>query len=324
MLNAILDGTRAARRSLGLVVTVWAVNLMLAAALALPLMASLEGGLAHKDAAGNMLYGFDYSWWSRWSEDQSGWAAAFRPEIFGIGFAFRNVELLLRGELPARLLAAGVSESTLDPVIGLLGLLYLLVQTFLLGGILGVYRSQQGAWTARGLLHGSGFYFGRLLRIAAIALACDLLLLHLNVHLARWADGRALEAVSETSAMALAIGRHALLLLALLLVSLVSSYAKVIVVLEERRSSLLAFLSAVAFCLANARRVLGHYLAMLLMMALMMAAWAAMDGRLETTGYKTQLVAFALMQAFVVGRVFLRLSLLAGQASLYRRHAAES
>jgi hypothetical protein len=146
--------------------------------------------------------------------------------------------------------------------------------------------------------------------------------MHLNVHVARFVDGIATEAVSESTAMAWALSRHALLLVALLLVSLVSTYAKVIVVLEERRSALLALLSGLAFCVANPRRVLGHYLALLLAGILLLALWAALDGRLETTGYKSQLVALALMQGLVLGRIFLRLSLLAGQVALYRRDAA--
>jgi hypothetical protein len=322
MFQAIREGLSAARRSLGLVAVVWAVNLALAAALALPLSGLIERGLEKRESATRMLHGFDYAWWSRWSEEQPGWAAAFRPDIFGTGFAFRNLDALLRGQLPAGLLLPGSGEGGLDPVIAGLGLLYLLLQTFLLGGILGTFRSAQGSWTARGLLHGSSFYFGRFVRIAAIALACDALLLHLNVHLARYVDGLASEAVSESTAMAFSLGRHALLLVALLLVSLVSTYAKVIVVLEERRSAVLAVLSGLAFCVANARRVLSHYFALLLAGVLLLALWATVDGRLETTGYRSQIVALALMQSLVLGRVFLRLALLAGQVALYRRDAA--
>jgi hypothetical protein len=322
MVHAIRDGFSAVRRSLGLVAVVFGVNIALAAALAVPLSGLIQRGLEKRESAARMLHGFDYAWWSRWSEEQPGWAAAFRPDIFGSGFAFRDLDALLRGQLPAGLLLPGRGEGGLDPVIGALGLLYLLLQTFLLGGILGAFRSAQGSWTARGLLHGSSFYFGRFVRIAVIALACDALLLHLNVPFARFIDARATEAVSESTAIALSLGRHALLLAALLLVSLVSTYAKVVVVLEERRSAVLAVLSALAFCAGNARRVLSHYAAMLLAGLLLLGVWATLDGRLETTGYRSQLVALALMQALVLGRIALRLALLAGQVALYRRDAA--
>ena len=80
-----------------------------------------------------------------------------------------------------------------------------------------VFRAERGGWTMRGLLHGSGFYFGRLLRVALVALALAWLCFRLNAPFARFADHMAREAVSETTALAWAFGRHLLLLLALLL-----------------------------------------------------------------------------------------------------------
>ena len=69
-----------------------------AAVLAVPLARDAGGDLR---AAGrrrtSMLYGFDYSWWSEWSDAQQGWPATSAPSMFGVGFAFRNLELLLGG-----------------------------------------------------------------------------------------------------------------------------------------------------------------------------------------------------------------------------------
>ena len=198
-----------------------------------------------------MMYGFDYDWWAQWSERQQGPPSALSPEILGTGFAFRNLELLLKGALPAGLFARG-GRAPLDPTILGLGVLYLLLQVFLTGGLLGVFRAPAGGWTVRGLLHGSGFYFGRLFRVSLLALAAAVVVFALNAPFARWIDGLAREAVSERTAIALTLGRHALLLLALVAVHMVSSHAKVLVVREERLSSVLAFLSSLGFCARNA------------------------------------------------------------------------
>jgi hypothetical protein len=275
-----------------------------------------------------MMYGFDYPWWSAWSEDQAGFARTFGPEIFGVGFAFRNIELLLKGKLPAELYArrerpgepsADRAGPELDPVILATGVLYLLLQTFLAGGLLGVFRAPQGSWTARGLLHGSGFYFGRFLRLLALSLLALWALFRLNAPLARFADRLALESVSEAGALAWSLGRHGLLLLAILFLHMVASYAKVIVVLEERSSAVLAYLSALGFSLRHFFRAFGHYLVFVLAAIALLAAWNALDARWPTVGYRSQLVTLALAQAFVVGRIFVRLSLLAGQVALYGR-----
>lgn len=324
ILDAIREGFAALRRSWGLALLLWAVNVLSALLLAAPLAGRLERDLANSEAASNMMYGFDYSWWSRWSEQQSGWTQSFAPDIFGAGFAFKNIELLLKGQLPAGLSAAPLGEAagtSLDGVILGLGLLYILVQTFLAGGVLGLLRSQQGEWTLRGLLHGSGFYFGRFLRLALIALLAAHVVFRLNGPFARWADHQAQEAVSGRSALFWTVGHHLTLLLALLFLHMVSCYAKVIVVVEERSSAILSYVSALSFCVSRFLKAFGHYLAFVLMAALLLGVWHALDGRWDTVGYKTQLVSLVLAQAFVLGRLGLRLALLGGQVAFYRKHA---
>src|SRR5881397_1943421 len=103
MLYALVQGWRLLRRSFGLALLLLAVNLAAALLLAVPLARILRGELRHAQASQGMLYGFDFPWWSQWSERQSGWTASFGPEIFGVGFVFRNLELLLKGALPVSL-----------------------------------------------------------------------------------------------------------------------------------------------------------------------------------------------------------------------------
>ena len=326
MISAIRRGFDAVSRNRGLVTLVWAVNLATAAILAVPLAAVLERDLQNTELAANMMYSFDYGWWSAWHDGQKGWTASFAPDILGSGFAWKNVDLALRGELPARLFAAPGEEGEeddgghgLDPVILGLGLLYLVVQTFLAGGLLGVFRSPEGGWTVRALLHGGGFYFGRLLRVAALALVAFAVVFALFRPFNRWVDDRALAAVSESAALAWSLSRYALIAAALAFVHMLSSYAKVIVAVEERSSAVLAWVSALGFCLANLRRALAPYLVIGLLAVLLLLVWKALDASVETTGYRTQLLTLALAQAFVLGRIALRLSLLASQVALYRR-----
>jgi hypothetical protein len=319
--SAVAEGLRAVRRRPALLALLLAVNLSTAALLAVPLVGVLEDSLKNTDASGNMLYGFDHAWWTAWHTGRTGWTASFRPDIFGAGFAVKNLDLLLRGALPARSFESAedaLNDYPVDGVILGLGAAYLVVQAFLTGGALGALRGPQGSAPPRGLLYGSAFYFGRILRVAALALCLDGVLFWLNAPFAIWVENRAREAVSETTALAWLFGRHLLLLAALLLVQLLSSYAKVIVVLEERRSALLALVSAAGFCLRNLRRAFGHALLIALLGVTLVAAWSALDGAFETTGYKTQLVALALSQGLVLGLIGLRLSLYAGQIALYR------
>jgi hypothetical protein len=328
MLHALRDGFSTVRRNWGLVILVLLVNFALAAILAAPLAGQLERELRHSGSSESMMYGFDHSWWKEWSERQTGWTASFGPDLFGAGFAFKNLDLLLKGQLPLGLFSRGPDEGDPgapppppgpDAVILGVGALYLVAQTFLAGGLLGVLRAPEGGWTVRGLLHGSGFYAGRLLRVMLLALLAACFVFWLDAPARRWFDGRAREAVSERSALAFSLTHYALLFLGLVGVHLVSSYAKVIVVLEERSSAALALLSSLGFCLRHPGRVFGQWLLVAGLGAGLLVLWSAVDGSFQTTGYKTQLVALALGEGLLFGRIGLRLSLLAGQVSLYRR-----
>jgi hypothetical protein len=313
-----------------------AVNLSCAALLAIPLARTLEADLQHTDAARGMMHGFDFPWWSQWSDAQHGWTSSFAPDLFGAGFAFRNLDLLLRGFLPAGLFVSpeprgaggaggggggGEGAAGVDPLILAFGAAYLLLQTFLAGGVMATLRGARASWTVRGLLHGSGFYFGRFVRLMLLVLLMDFVLFRLNAPVARWADHRAREAVSESAAAAWLIGRHVLLLLALLWINMVSGYAKAVVVLEERQSAALALLSALTFALTRPLRTFGHYLAVAALGVLLLALWHAVDSRWEATGYASQAVTLLLAQGLVAGRIGLRLALWAGQIDLYRRSA---
>ena len=319
--GAFTSGLRALRRNWGLAVLVLVVNLTIAATLVVPLGMAVERDLRDTGSATNMLYGFDHDWWSRWSDRQAGsFLASFAPDIFGQGFALKNLELLLRGHLPMYLFAHGQegASTPLDATLLGLGLLYVLMQVFLSGGLLSVFKNPDGGWKLRSVLHGCGFYFGRLCRLMLLGLALYAALFALNAPFARWVDHQAYEAVAETTALAWIFARHALLLSALLAVFTLLSYAKAILVTEERHSALFAFLSALGFCLRHPLRVAGQLLLVLISGALLLWLWSAFDGAWTTTGWKTQIVTLAAMQTLMLGRIGLRLALLAGQMALYR------
>jgi hypothetical protein len=324
-LRALAAGFRLVGRSWGLPVLLLAVNVLAAGVLAVPLAGEMERSLAKSESAHRMLYGFDFAWWSHWHDTRAGQSLAFAPDLFGAGFAFKNVELLLRGHLPLGLFADAPPDGDdplIDPTTLAIGGAYLLVQVFLAGGVLSSLRGVQAAWTARGLWHGSGFYFGRFFRITVGTLLLLCVVFLLNRPLTHGVEHLAREAVSERTAMAWLLGRHALLLAVLLLVHLVASYARVITVLEERSSAVLAWWSALAFCLRHPLRTAGQLAVVGLAGLLLLALWHGLDSVWVTTGYKTQLVTLLLAQGLMLGRITLRVGLSAGQIALYRRLSA--
>jgi hypothetical protein len=315
VVSSLGAGFRSLARNWGLVALVLSANAGFALVLAVPLSIQLESDLAGSGASSAMARGLDYDWWAEWSEGQAGPSSDLTPGLLGVGFALRDIDLLLRGALPLGMFARGelgVSWAALG-----LGALYLLLQVFLTGGMLGVFRAPLGGWTVRGLVHGGGFYLGRLLRVSLIGLAAAGALFAANALAARGMDRLAAEAVSGRTAMVIALGRHALLLLGLLLVHMVSSYAKVLVVCEERLSAGLAVLSALGFCARSLLSALGQYAVVLAAFVALLVAFAALDASLEVAGWGAQLAALLLFELYVGARVALRLGLLASQVELY-------
>lgn len=320
MIDALRAGLAGAWRLRSLAVFLLAFNLAAAALLAAPLFRILEGDVTNRGAAPRLVHGFDYDWWRRFAHERAGFGTSFGPEMLGAGFAFRNAEMLLRGDLPGRLFSrGGEAVSGAEPLVLGLGVAYLALQTLFTGGILAALRASRGGFALRAFAHACGFYLGPIARVTLLALALDGLVFLLNAPLAAWADERARESVTENAALAWSLGRHAALLAALLAVHLLSGYAKALVVLEDRRSASLALVSAFAFVLGRARTVLGHFAAILLLGLLLLAGFVAADGALGVTGYRSQLAAFGLMQAFVLLRIGLRLALAGGQLHLLRR-----
>lgn len=193
---------------------------------------------------------------------------------------------------PRRLLSPGGDAATL---VGLV--LCVLVQAFVAGGLLAVLRSPAGGWTPGGLLHGSRFYFGRMLRVALLALAAALALVALDASVAGAAHGPARDA------------RQAALLAGLTLVHMTASYAGIVVVLGERLSAALALVSSLGFCARNLLPALGQYLALGALGVALAVVLESVEARLAGI-------------ALLVASAGLRLGLLAAQAELFRARTA--
>jgi hypothetical protein len=311
--RALLAGFATLRCNPGLVLLVLGTNLGVALLLAVPFALELRDELAHRGAASAMMYGFDLDWWTRFQAGARGAAGAFGPDLLGTGFAWRNLDLLLRGHVPGGLFATDRGPGAL--LLGA-GFSYLLLQVCLAGGLLGVFRAPAGGWTFRGIVHGSGFYFGRLARVTLLGLAAAGVAFALHAPLAGWLGERAREAVDGRSALALTLAGHGLLLLALALVHMVASHARVLVVREERRSALLAVASSAGFCRRHFAAAFGQYVVVAGLGGLLLAAFAFLDARLPVTGWRSQAFALVLFQALAAARIALRLGLLASQLEL--------
>jgi len=320
---------RSAGRCWRVIVLVLGWNLALGLMVALPLAQQIENDLGSSEAALRMRDGFDYPWWSAFEQRQSGSFKTYAPNILGFGFAVRNLDLLLGGRLFGRLLLPGTIElaepaadpsapQPLDPLLTGLGVLYLVTQTFLYGGILTCLAGTPSRRSLASFASACGRFFGPCLRLALVAGVAYLMIFTLNRWLGPWIDQQALEASSGRAAHAWVFGRLGALLLAIALVHLTAGYARVGLVVGGRRSAVIAFGAALRCCLRRPALTLGHYLSVVLVSGIVLILYVLADGGFEARGLLGLLWVFVLAQAWMAIRIGLRFALAGGQIQISR------
>ena len=121
--------------------------------------------------ARDMMHGFDYPWWSHWSDARSGWPTTLGPDILGTGFALQEPRPAAEGPAPRGPLRAcptrtgkrraaarpAAPRPRRPPTCS--------CRSSWPAACSASLRQPRARWTVRGLLHGAGFYFGRFLRV---------------------------------------------------------------------------------------------------------------------------------------------------------------
>jgi hypothetical protein len=220
---------------LGMCLATFLVALPLAVVLERAIAGHLGGSLAADSAAA----GTNFDWWQEFAGQASGLAATFVPSIVGFGAVLDNLDAVADNLPMATTIAAAVG-------------VWLAVWSFLSGGVLDRYARNRPT-RAAGFFAASGTNFWRFLRLGVLALAAYwLLFAFLHGWLLDDLYGRLTKNMTaERSAFAVRLACYAVFGAVLLAVNLIFDYARVRIVVEDRRSSVGAVLSALRFVRRN-------------------------------------------------------------------------
>jgi hypothetical protein len=201
---------------------------------------------------------------------------------------------------------------------------YLIVWTFLSGGILDRYARQR-ATRAHGFFAAAGVFFWRFLRLAAIA-GVVYWFLFTEVH------GWLFDDLYPRLTRDLAVERNAFLWRAALYVifaallaaaTIVFDYARIRTVVEDRRSIVGALLASLAFIGRNPARVLGVYVLNTIAFLVVIGVWAGVAPGASGAGLSVWLGLLG-SQIFVLARLLVKLQGLASQTALFQRLLAHA
>jgi len=206
---------------------------------ALPLSLALRGMIADQlDAslvADAVASGASYDWWQEFSAQASGLGTTFVPSIIGFGAVLDNLTALL-DNLPMAATIAGATAA------------WLVVWSFLSGGVLDRYARMRPTRVA-GFFAACGTHFWRFLRLGVFAwLAYTALFSFVHPWLF---DDVYPWATADTTAERAAFGIRVLCYLAfgifLIVCNLIFDYARIRIVVEDRRSAIAALVAGARF-----------------------------------------------------------------------------
>ena len=300
-------GLRLVLHTPSLLAWVYLTTLVVALPLTLAMKHLLQGSFEGSLVEDNLRQGFDLSWYEEFAAGSSGLGKTFGPWVVGILPVLSNLERLLDGEL-----------HQVDPAVVGAGILMVLAWSLLLGGILSRFAHEEEPHSRSGFLARGGLFFWRFLRLSVISgLLYWGIFRGIGQPLHGWIETATRDTTVERTVMIYTVLAYALVGLLFLVTQLVLDYARISLVVEERRSVLLALARALGFVKNHHRAVLGLYLLLSAAALLWFLAYAWLAPGPNQSTWTAVLLAFSLGQAYLVGRWILKLWFLASQTHLF-------
>jgi hypothetical protein len=287
------------------------VTLLLALPLAWSLRGLLASHLGDSLMAEQAAEAVNYDWWQEFSSQATGLGATFTPTILGFASTLDTLSAILD------------AQREIVPVAAAAGA-YLAAWTFLAGGILDRYARQRPT-RAAGFFMASGGYFFRFLRLAIVA-GVAYAWLFTSVH--EWLFTERLPPLTrdldvERTAFLWRAAFYGLFGLLLIAANIVFDYAKIRIVVEDRRSALGALTAAVRFIRRHASRAFGLYLLNAGCFVLLIAVWAAVAPGEGGSGASLW-AGLVVGQLYLLARLLLKLHFLASQTALFQASLAHA
>ena len=309
--TAWLDGWRRVGRARALLLSVFAITFMAAVPFALVMRSALAGHLGSSLEAAPAAAGANWNWWQEFISQASGLDATFTPRIVGFAATLDSLSAIMDAR----------RETT-----ALLGLLaaYLALWTWLQGGIIDRYARQRPI-RAYGFAAVSGVFFFRFLRLGLMAgIVYGWLFAYVHPWLfdERFPDlTRGLD--SERVAFAWRAAIYVMFGLLVVVTNVVFEYARIRMVVEDRRSAVGGLAAAVRFIVRRPGAVVGLWVANALTFVLAAAAWALLAPGVVPAGAMLWL-AFLAAQSFILARLALKLHFVSSQTSLFQASLAHA
>ncbi len=299
------------RHAPALIAGVFLITLLAALPLAITMRGMIEAHLGRSLRSDAVADGVDNDWWQEFTSQTSGLGTTFTPSVIGFATTLDSVSSVLDGRRPQVQVVGAIA-------------IYLVVWTFLSGGILDRYARQRRT-RAHGFFAASGVFFWRFLRLGAIA---GLVYLFLFTYMHEWLFEKLYTWLTRDLAVERTafLWRFALYLLfgsMLIKTTLIFDYARIRMVVEDRRSAIGSLLAALGFIVRKRGPVFGLYALNALVLVVLIGVWALVAPGAGGAGL-SMWVGFVLSQLYVLARLLLKLQFMASQTALFQASLAHA
>ncbi len=294
-------------RSPSLILWLYASMLVVALPLSVAMRDLLRNSIGGSLVQQNLRQSFDLDWYSQFRFSNSGIADTFGPSVVGILPVLANIDALVSG-----------SVFDMNSTVLFVGLLFLLAWAFFGGGVIARYSRSDEPFTRTNFFSNSGQYFFRFVRVLVISMLVywatfSWIVAPLFRRITQW--GR--DVTAEGTMISYTALVYGLAVLILVISGLASDYAKISLVVDERRSAVLAFFRGLKFVWRNPGRTIGLYLLLAATGLLLIGAFAIVAPGPNQWRRLLLVSAFVVSQVFVVCRIIMKLWFLASQTQLY-------
>lgn len=290
---------------------VFVMTFLLALPLAYTLRTQIEAHLGESLTAADAADGVNYDWWQEFSSQAAGLGSTFTPAIIGFAATLDNVSSVLDG------------QREIVPIVAAL-VTYLAGWALIVGGVIDRYARQRRT-RAYGFFGAGGVFLFRFLRLAIVAGAVyGFLFFYLHEWLFDdWYTSLTRDLAVERRAFAVRAAMYAAFGALLVIANIVFDYAKVRIVVEDRRSVLGGLAAAVRFIARNPGRVAGLYGLNALVFLMLIGMWALVSPGAGGAGASIWL-SFLVGQLYVLARLLLKLHFLASETALFQMRLAHA
>ncbi|MCA1558748.1 MAG: hypothetical protein LC753_04825 [Acidobacteria bacterium] len=308
---AFRDGVRRVNAAPILIVGMCTLTLLVALPLSLVLRGLIESQLGSSLAADAAGSGVNYDWWQEFSAQASGLGTTFVPSIVGFGAVLDNLSGLL-DNVPLASTIGGVTAA------------WLLLWSFLSGGVMD--RLARGRPTrAHGFFAACGTHVWRFIRLGVMAWFIYYLLFAV-VH--DWLFGRVYESAVanlavERTAFAIRLACYLLFGALLLFFNIIFDYARVRIVVEDRRSAIGALAAGARFV----RRHFGQAVALYLLNGAAFLTVALLYAVISPGAPRSGIAMWGVLvlgQMYIVARHYLKLLFYASETAFFQSALAHA